>query len=61
MDKTFRNHFIEYLADSENGGTLEMNLGYIKSEEKDLLLLKPEAQKEIVYLPLIKRWKEYQK
>lgn len=34
---------------------LDMNLGYIKSGEKDLLLLKPEAQKEIVYLPLMKK------
>ncbi|MDN3692760.1 hypothetical protein QWZ06_10950 [Chryseobacterium tructae] len=34
---------------------LDMNLGYVKSGDKDLLLLKPEAEKEIVYLPLIKK------
>ncbi|MCS4300626.1 hypothetical protein [Chryseobacterium sp. BIGb0232] len=34
---------------------LDMNLGYIKSGEKDLLLLKSEAQKEIVYFPLMKK------
>lgn len=34
---------------------LEMNLGYIKSDEKNLLLLKPEAQKEIKYRPLVEK------
>lgn len=34
---------------------LDMNLGYIKDKEPDVLLLKLEAQKEIKYLPLIKK------
>lgn len=34
---------------------LEMNLGYIKSDERALLLLKSEAQKEIKYLPLVEK------
>ncbi|MDM1557255.1 MULTISPECIES: hypothetical protein [Chryseobacterium] len=34
---------------------LEMNLGYIKSTEKNLLLLKSEAQKDIKYRPLVEK------
>lgn len=51
---------IDYILEMSQGyfvdeDFLEMNLGYIKSDEKGLLLLKSEAQKEIKYLPLTQK------
>lgn len=51
---------IDYILEMSQGyftdeDFLEMNLGYIKSDEKGLLLLKLEAQKEIKYRPLVEK------